>query len=108
MLGVEGAKLHLAGEQALQKGLPLVAGAVLQVFQSYNRPVCEGVQVLGKAALYDACTNRGRLSAPLQSLLSWLSGLEQLVSAATHHQGSFPNPRPGWCAPTYCMTSPQP
>ncbi len=75
MLGVEGAKLHLAGEQALQKGLPLVAGAVLQVFQSYNRPVCEGVQVLGKAALYDACTNRGRLSAPLQSLLSWLSGL---------------------------------
>ena len=48
--------MYLAREQALQKGLPLVAGAVLQVLQGGHRPVCEGVQVLGKAALYDACT----------------------------------------------------
>ncbi len=53
---------HLAGEQALQEGLPLVASAVQQVLQSGHRPVREGVQVLGKAALYDACTNSAQLS----------------------------------------------
>ena len=64
---------HLAGEQALEEGLPLVAGAVLQVFQGGHRPVREGVQVLRKAALYDACITSSPLSALL--LLTVSSGL---------------------------------
>ena len=62
---------RLAGEQALEEGLPLVAGAVLQVLQGSYRLVCEAVYVLSKAALYDACTHSCPLSASPLPLPWW-------------------------------------
>ena len=77
---------YLAGEQALQKGLPLVASAVQQVLQSGHRPVREGVQVLGKAALYDACTNRASSQRPCNCCCTPRHAWQQLFLATLPHQ----------------------
>ena len=48
---------HLAGQQALEEGLTLVAMPIHEVLEGDCRLVCEGPQVVRKVVLYHACTS---------------------------------------------------